>query len=323
MTQTKTQNSGRGRPKKGFDLVQKKISESNQTNENQNRWRPKKIRKIDDSINTKIDTKKKEISQIEKSNKDISSKIENIASFSAKKINNSNWNIKEIEFDDDKKANTFSLCLLICSMAFFIFAIYKTFFINNIQNYIDLESELNSITIEELRDNNENIAQEEPQEQIQNDTQIEINEEPQYTENTTVIESNEPAQQNTYALEQDINLIQNFYSYMNNLDFDNLNAISDKYLKNSDAFRTYFGKNRLTNFYNKIEWWLNIKNINIISWDENSTRHYRYTINYTMKQWDWHTEEREAAIVNRNWNLLVWSVQCITTWCSKMPFFQR
>ena len=33
--------------------------------------------------------------------------------------------------------------------------------------------------------------------------------------------------------------------------------------------------------------------------------------------------EREAAIVNRNDKELIGSLKCVTTWCSKMPFFQK
>ena len=77
MTQTKKQSIGRGRPKKSFNNTSKKV----EIEVSQNdvvipvRGRPKKSRRIDDSINTKIDNQKKSIAKIQKENDRISNQI--------------------------------------------------------------------------------------------------------------------------------------------------------------------------------------------------------------------------------------------------------
>jgi hypothetical protein len=64
----------------------------------------------------------------------------------------------------------------------------------------------------------------------------------------------------------DQTLIYNFYNYINELDYDHINASVDKYLRNSDVFRTYFTQNWLSRFKNKVNNnGLNISNINLKS----------------------------------------------------------
>lgn len=312
MAQTKKQLSGRGRPKKSFSSTQKKIEVEQAQNDIivAVRGRPKKSRKIDDSINTKIGNQKKSIAKIQKENDRISNEIW-ISNFSTKKIEKSNWTINEIEFEDSKKADKFSLIVLICAMLFFIFALFKTFFLNKdtdnlsiqdlsiLNNSIENELE-NQEIIPELQDNEAEIINEEPSKYLWN--------------NIDIIEWNNLS---------DEQIILNFYGYMNSLDFDNISSNVDKYLRNSDVFRTYFTQNRLTNFYKKIDdRWLNISNIKLKSWDENTTRYYSYLVTYYIDQ-KLYQEERETAIVNRNDRELIWSLKCVTTWCSKMPFFQK
>jgi hypothetical protein len=145
------------------------------------------------------------------------------------------------------------------------------------------------------------------------------------TDNTRV--GNEVVENNLNSDLQsnDYTIIYNFYSYINDLDYTNINSSVDKYLKNSDVFRTYFTQNWLSRFRDKINSnGLSINNINLVSWDENSTRYYSYTVHYELAEsGEGFNEDWELAIVNRNGEYLIGSIRCVTTWCSKMPFFQK
>jgi hypothetical protein len=50
----------------------------------------------------------------------------------------------------------------------------------------------------------------------------------------------------------DVELIKLFYEKLNKREFSELSNLTDRYLKNSDAYRTYFSSNWLNNFLDKI-----------------------------------------------------------------------
>lgn len=331
MSQTKKQVNGRGRPKKWFDSIKETKSVDTATNGVSSRGRPKKVRKIDDSINTKIDSQKKSIAKIEKANEEISKWIW-VQNFSTKKIEKSNWDLNSFEFNTNQKADNFALIILICSMLFFMLALGKTFLVRN-NNLADLEiKDLSDITQIINNPEVENVPDDEfiPEntqtveyigENIEGSNVYEDDENPWYVESEIYV----PENVDNSVAGSDSEILHSFYNHINNLDFSDINASVDKYLKNSDVFRTYFSQNRLTHFSDKIsENGLSISNINLKSGDENSTRYYLYNVTYQLKEtWEIVEEEREAAIVKRNDQYLIWSLRCVTTWCSKMPFFQK
>lgn len=327
MSQTKKSWNGRGRPKKGFDNIKETKFQNNNISEEQvSRGRPKKVRKIDDSINTQIDSHKKSVAKLEKVNNEISKWI-GISTFSSEKIEQSNWGSTDFEFNNNQKADNFARIILICSMVFFILALWKAF-VSNQRSFAELQiRELSRIQADQIEplDN-----MDEWQENIDESVIVNSEENNEVNDELTIDDNNENIITDTsytenYAFSDDIQIIQNFYGYINILDFSNINASVDKYLKNSDVFRTYFSQNRLTNFINKISNnWLSISNIQLESGDENSTRYYLYDISYQLKDsWEYIQEQRESAIVKRNDQYLIWSIRCVTTWCSKMPFFQK
>ena len=309
ITKTKKDTVSRGRPKKSFTSQPKKDTEVEK--KSAGRWRPKKERAIDDSLNTKISSQKKEISKIEKKNKEISQEIKE-NSFSTKKLSTMD------KLDNNKQANNFTLCLLIFSMLFFIFAVYKTFYVKPY-----LESDVNNVE----NATEQNIWNTATDLIILSDTWSLIvtwktDDEVEKTENGIDTPSNTDNVE--WNIVSDETIIKNFYWYINNRDFDKVNASVDQYLKSSNTFRTYFNQNWLNRYLDKLS---NnkvfVSNIKHISGDENSTRYYSYDVKYVLKDTPGLiTEEREAAIVKRWDKILIWSIRCTTTWCSRMPFFQ-
>ena len=75
-------NQSRGRPKKDYWDLKNKIAQKTAENKwKVGRGRPKKEKRIDDSINTKISNHHKDISELEKKNKEIHSKIGKLTEF--------------------------------------------------------------------------------------------------------------------------------------------------------------------------------------------------------------------------------------------------
>lgn len=280
-------NQGRWRPKKDFwELKSKIANEAIQNKWKYWRWRPKKEKKIDDSVNTKLSNHSKDINAIEKKNIEIHKGI------TSKKLSN-NYTLSKSE-----KHEKYSQILLLCAILIFIISILL-FTSSRIK-----KNKLNFTEIEDL--SNSEIQQVEKQNENSENVTIEIIEADSY--------------KNEYS-----DLIESFYDKINNRDFSSLADITDSYLKKTDTYRTYFSVNRLSNFLDKIAWnKVYITEIKELPSDKPDVKHYWYTIKYKV-DWVNHLieEEREMAIVNRNWKKLIWSIMCVTTGCSKMPFFQK
>jgi len=280
----KKTKTNRGRPKKDFIItaVKKNI-------DNYWRWRgrPKKEKKFDDSINTKISNHNKEINKISRENEKMHLEIKS-TSFVNKKIKKK----------DNKKSDNFALWLLIFSMILFIFSLYKTFYIkpyNNLDNY---EAQKNVDT------------------EITLDTWIALIKDVSQNEEVLIIESWMIAKSN---------IIWDFYQNINDKKFAEISNMVDSYLKNSNVFRTYYNQNWLSKFlWNLVNEKIYVTNIKekIVEWQKDGVSNYTYTIKYKIKDNnELFKEERETAIVTKNEKILIGSLRCITTWCSKMPFF--
>lgn len=317
-------NSTRGRPKKDYWELKSRIAK--ETAENKwklGRWRPKKQRNIDDSINTQISNHHKDISVLEKKNEEIHEHLK------IHKISNDNANVLQFE----EKSEKFSKIALICSIVFCAFAICY-YFIFSQQNHNNLKfSEMsnigNSIGIKrdvthmEIGYNNESWDFVEVERiNINNDEEWSVN-----NEELTVVKNidNDDTTKTNEVDNSDVALIRLFYDKINNKEFSQLANISDRYLKNSDSYRTYFSSNWLNNFLNKVSgnkvfvWWFSE-----LPSDKPEVKHYWYIVKYKLNnESNFRQENWEIAIVERNWERLIWSIMCVTTWCSRMPFFQK
>ena len=321
--ETKT-NAYRGRPKKDFWKLKDKLAA--ETAENKwkfGRGRPKKERKIDDSINTKIYNSHKEIHGLETKNASIHSNIVSNSDDGENNLNSSDEKISKIIL-------LFSICIFVLCLAWLVISRSRE---NNNLSF----SEINETTTQEdtqwfiqmqvgYNDDSWNFVEMEnisinTEEWKIDDEEWKIDDEEWKIDN----EDKNRAAKLDEVSNPDTELIKSFYDKINNREFSDLSSLTDRYLRNSDAYRTYFSNNWLNNFLDKIVW-----NKIMIWWfyespsDKPTTKKYRYNIKYKLPTSNGTiNEEREIAIVDRNGERLIWSIMCITTGCSKMPFFQK
>lgn len=114
-----------------------------------------------------------------------------------------------------------------------------------------------------------------------------------------------------------------FYQYINNSQQKELYEITENSLKQSKIFQTYFSNTRLKRFVNNLD--QQKIQININKTEIWTISNIDYTITYTLpnttqtqKQYQ---EQRSATLVQKDWIYKFSRIMCITTWCSKMPFF--
>lgn len=311
-----TKTTSRWRPKKDFwELKSKLAVEAAENKGKLGRWRPKKQRTIDDSINTKISNHHKDVAVLEKKNQEIHESISSIKSD------------KEL----DNKAERYSKIALCFSIVFCIFAILYRFTSTT-------RNKNNDLVISELETSWEitnNIEENQVQMQIwYNDESwnfVEV-ENVEITKNEELANNNISSNENTNILVEpdeisnsDVDLIKSFYDEINNRNFSELASITDRYLRSSDAYKTYFSSNWLNNFLDKIAWnKIFVSGFSESPSDKPNVKHYRYNVKYkVLNSNELTNEEWEIVMVDRNWERLIWSIMCITTWCSKMPFFQK
>jgi len=300
-TKTKTNKPTRGRPKKDFSNVKIKKQD---TSVKRPRGRPRKENKPKEILNKNIIKHSDDIKALSKRNEKIQLEVKN-TSFSSRKV----W--------ENKRSDNFALILLIVSMLFFIFSLYRTYYFNkdtNTQivqnriisqqnNYDEFEIERND---KQIPDNivleNENIVKDE----IIYDEKVKI--EPEVKEELN-----------------DYEIINDFYNTINDKDFSKLNDFVDRHLRSSNVYKTYYSKNWLTRFTEKLA----NKKVYLTDIQETSLEdkknwisYYSYILKYKLNNSnELFREEREASIVTRWDKKLIWSLRCVTVWCSKMPFF--
>ena len=298
--------STRGRPKKDFWELREKINKETA----ENKWklwrgRPRKEKRIDDSINTKISNHYKDIREIEKKNNEIHKNIVD--------VNKETSNIQKT------KRENCSRILLIFSIVFFIWAViyaitYNVIVPNNAEN-----SSISNINNSKDENNiNLQIWYNDPNWEFIEVENIEVN------NNAESTNTEKSLVEDVSIADEYTQIIQSFYDKINNREFSSLSSMTDNYLKKSDSYRAYYNENRLSKFLDKIVgnkvyiWWFK----QLPSTKEN-VKKYWYIIKYKVN-WDNYLtkEDWEIAIVNRNWENLIWSIMCVTTWCSRMPFFQ-
>lgn len=298
--QKEKKSIARWRPQKTFDIFKKKVEEESINKWKLWRWRPKKERKIDDSLNTQISSHTKDVSFIEKKNNEIHEKIKN--NFSCKRLDTT----KKTVINNNNDWDTFSFKILTITIIVVILALIT----NGIATKIKLRNTNNINNTEKIK-----VSEMNNSEIVNNDNE----------QNIIERENIEIKVDNTENYNDDEKLILAFYDEINSKNFSNLNWYVDSYLKSSNTYKTYYSSNWLTNFLWKLnDWKIYVSNFEFIPNDKSASRHYTYDIKYIL---DWSSnivqEKWEAAIINRWWKDFIWSLMCITTWCSKMPFFQK
>lgn len=303
----KNKNKWRGRPKKDFWELKEKINQE----AIENKWkfkrgRPRKGKEVTANI---LNNKQVNVEILDKETK----KNE----FTHKNINEDNPNSTLNQ--KYSKAEQISKKFLFCCVIFFLFSICIFFiqkFKENNTNKLQFSDTSNSTT-----DNIENLNDED-------NIKLEI----WYNDNSgnfiwlETLDTNDTKNEvTTENNDENITLIKTFYKTINKKDFDSIKSITDKYLRDNNSFKTYFNANRLTNFLNKIHNnEIYITDIKEIEYTKENVQRYTYNLKYVLNSdQKLHQEQRQIDVVDRNWEHLIWSIMCITTWCSKMPFFQK
>ena len=114
-------------------------------------------------------------------------------------------------------------------------------------------------------------------------------------------------------------IISQRYTAINKQDRNTAYTLIDPKLKQSSIFRTYFTQKRLNRFITN----LNTNKIQITQLQNTETNSgvYIYTITYTLNSQETFSETRNATIINKEGSEKIASLRCITSGCSRMPFF--
>lgn len=293
-TKIKKTNTTRGRPRKEFKIKPKKSSTVKR-----GRGRPRKDTSIKptDNINTRISKHGNDIKKISKNQKKIHLEINNSSFFS-----------KKLKKEENTKSDKFALWLLIFSMLLFIFSLYKTFYLtsNNINNTdVNIDRWIIVDTGTTIIHDVSNIKW------VTSDAIAKNTSSP--TVHTSTVDLNDGL------------MIKVFYDEINKQNYGEIYNFADSYMKSSSLFRLYYAENWLWNFLSHLtNERVYITNIQEITWENNKewVTYYTYDIKYKLKNNnELFIEQWKAAIVTRNNQKLIGSLQCTNIWCSKMPFF--
>ena len=237
----------------------------------------------------------------------------------------------------EEKIPSWLIILFSFSLAFLLFAIYKTFVYGQGYNFKqnNITEEYNvSFDTEEIEDNyltednyviendyvESEYTPEDPSEWApENNT---IPEEEVVEEVVEEIVENKVV--NEDEITNDIQLIQDFYSYLINDNVDEMNSLVDTPLKNSSTWSTHWSKKNIWIFTKHLNEDVSLENISFIEGSENiqkHTRKYEYTFKYSIDTNVSFTENWEATLLTRDWKTVIAEIMCKTEGCSRSPFF--
>jgi len=214
--------------------------------------------------------------------------------------------------DDSKKKDLIILVLFLFSFILFVVSLYYTFMKDRTPEVS--QEELAQITNIDKGNINYNLSdvQEEPEVRITIETpdeQVRI----------------EPIQQDIQSLSQEQQTIIDFYHALNTIDIETLYIMTDARLKETNVFRTYYSRNRLTKFVDTIlapkVVVTNIQEKEATT-DNPDIRHFEYTLEYILANTQQKfTEERSTTLIKRGEERKIGKLMCETKGCSTMPFF--
>ena len=120
-------------------------------------------------------------------------------------------------------------------------------------------------------------------------------------------------------------IVVQFYQAVNSMDTTAIRTMADDHLKQSNVFKTYYSKNRLSKFSeNILDPKISITNIqekptNSVNQDIKS---FSYTLEYTLANTKQkYTEERSTVLIRKGDIWKIGKLMCETKGCSTMPFF--
>ena len=121
--------------------------------------------------------------------------------------------------------------------------------------------------------------------------------------------------------------VYDFYSNVNNANFNWYFLLFDKPVRYDESIRTYFSQVRIDSFLKKSNWGVKIQNISekndiASSSDYSIKRWFNYTLKYRV-DWVNYSEDWEMILMSYDgWKkFFVNSLFCTTEDCSKLPFY--
>ncbi len=124
---------------------------------------------------------------------------------------------------------------------------------------------------------------------------------------------------NTITNTNESQIIESFYTAINEQKFLDIYSMIDDKLKQSSTIRTYFSSKRLQRFLNNIQ--NNTVEYTIKTTEIWPSTNINYSISYTLANGSGYTEDRVATLINKGDSYRIGKIMCTTPWCSKMPFF--
>ena len=118
-------------------------------------------------------------------------------------------------------------------------------------------------------------------------------------------------------------LIQSYFAYMSDWDFDNSFALFDQKAQNDKNIRDHFTAFRMAPFFGWIDWNSIIpqniqKTTETYKWKEVYTFDISYILSSTQEQYD---ETRKFATSENNWNPRILMIYCVSNGCWRHPIF--
>lgn len=132
----------------------------------------------------------------------------------------------------------------------------------------------------------------------------------------------QPTVQSLSAQQQ---IIVDFYQAVNTIDTVTIHTMTDARLKESNVFKTYYSRNRLSKF-SEVILAPKIVVTNIQEEPTSSTnpniKNFSYTLEYTLaSNQQKFTEERSTVLIKKGDEWVIGKLMCETKGCSTMPFF--
>jgi hypothetical protein len=213
--------------------------------------------------------------------------------------------------DDSKKKDLIILMLFVFSFILFVVSLYYTFMREDVSKVS--QEELAQITNIDKGNIDYNVPDSE------DETEVKI-----IIETPDTQERMEPIQHIQWLTPEQQTII-DFYHALNTIDIESLYIITDARLKETNVFRTYYSRNRLTKFADTIL----APKIVVTNIQEKETtttnpdiRHFEYTLEYILANTQQKfTEERSTTLIKRGEERKIGKLMCETKGCSTMPFF--
>ena len=206
--------------------------------------------------------------------------------------------------DDSKKKDMIILLLFLLSFVLFVVSLYFTFMRDK------KASDLTPLEMAEITNvETGNIDY----------TTTDAVQEPETTSPVTTIV--QPTVQNLSTQQQ---IIVDFYQAVNTIDTITIHTMTDARLKESNVFKTYYSRNRLSKFSEVILApkivVTNIQEEDAIA--NPNIKNFSYTLEYTIaSNQQKFTEERSTVLIKKGDEWIIGKLMCETKGCSTMPFF--